>query len=107
MGSFMRFIGIAIVSIIAGIGGGLLAYALTQPSFDEVARVYADTHNQGLEFAIRQERDRAEERSFLLAWGVGFLACSSTAVALSFLTTIVDYNLRHRQGEAPRSGAGP
>jgi hypothetical protein len=103
----MRYIGIAIVSIIAGIGSGLLTYGFTQPSWDRAAEIIANSSNANIHAALNSERHRAEERSSLMGIGVGFLACGATAVALSFLTTIVDYNTRQRQFEIPHSGPTP
>lgn len=94
----MRIIGIAIVSVLAGIGGGLLTYGLTQPSYDEAAEIIVSSSDRTVQGALDFERRRAEDRAALMGVGVGFLACASTAVAVTFLRTIVDYNVRNRPG---------
>ncbi len=94
----MRIVGIALISIVSGIGGGLLTYGVTQPSVEQSAALLAATTHSKDGQLIRDIRKQAEGRSELMGVGVGFLACGATAVALSFLKTIVDYNLHHRPG---------
>jgi hypothetical protein len=103
----MRYVGIALVSIIAGIGGGLLAYSLAQPSIEQVAQMLAVTDGVADRHLVQEIRRNAGERAELMGFGVGFLSCGATAVLMSFLTTIVDYNVRLRQNEVARSSAGP
>ncbi|MEX2188642.1 MAG: hypothetical protein WD875_17675 [Pirellulales bacterium] len=94
----MRYVGIALISILAGIGGGLLTYGMTQPSYDETAKVIASAVNPNASFSLASERRMAEERSALMGVGVGFLACAATAVAVTFLKTVVEFNVRNRPG---------
>ncbi|RIK82803.1 MAG: hypothetical protein DCC68_05410 [Planctomycetota bacterium] len=100
----MRYIGIALVSIIAGIGGGLLTYGITQPSWERAAEIVANSSNPNVHILLSNERNRADDRSALMGVGVGFLACGAAAVALSFLTTIVDYNLAKGRRSETRAG---
>lgn len=93
----MRFIGIAIVSIVAGIGGGLLTYGLSQPSWEQAAQVIAASPDLTARNALESERRRADDRAALMGVGIGFLTCAATAVALSFLKTVVDYNMATRR----------
>jgi hypothetical protein len=94
----MPYVGIALISVISGIGGGLLTYGLTQPSWEQAAEIIATSPERNIQNALGDERRRAEDRSALMGVGVGFLSCAATAVALSFLKTVVDHNRRGRPG---------
>jgi hypothetical protein len=94
----MRYVGIALISIFVGFGGGLLTYGLTQPSVEESASLLTATTHPNDRYVIHEIRRQANFRSTLMAIGVGFLSCGATAVALSFLKTVVDHNLRNRPG---------